>query len=103
MTYLTNSFWKFGHDCKWDQLIEPQHTHLILNALGDEETMIQYHEDGNYTLYGRQEALLVIPQLLTTKLLLSFYNFVVVFSNCRNTQSRVIQQLVLHQQKCAGQ
>lgn len=80
MTYLTEEFWKFGHDCKWDVLNEPQHTHLILNALGDKETSVQYNYDGSYTFYGRQEALLVIPKLLSTRLLLCFYNVSHIFS-----------------------
>lgn len=76
MSYLTKTFWHFNHDCKYDILSEPQHTHLILNALNDEETSIQYNNDGSYTLYGRQEALLAIPKLLSTRLLLCFYRVV---------------------------
>lgn len=78
MNYLSDNFWKLGHDCKWDQLEEPQHTHLIIKALGDRETSIQYNNDGSYTLYGKQEALLAIPKLLSTKLLLCFYSIVEV-------------------------
>lgn len=80
MNYLSNDFWKFGHDCKWDQLIEPQHTHLILKALNDEETSIQYNQDGSYTLYGKQEALLAIPKLLSTRLLFCFYGAIKALS-----------------------
>lgn len=87
MSYLTKSFWRFGHDCKWDILAEPQHTHLILGALSDEETSIQYNEDGNYTLFGRQEALLVTPKLFTTRLLLMFYFCIKQLSYQRSTTS----------------
>lgn len=76
MSYLTNSWWNFPHDSKIDVLQEPAHTHHILSALSDEETSIQYNNDGSYTLYGRQEALLAFPKLLSTRLLLCFYSAV---------------------------
>ena len=74
MKYLSTGFWKFGHDCKWDILNEPQHTHLIHAALRDKETTIERNNDGSYTFYGKQEALLVIPQLFSTQLLLGFFS-----------------------------
>jgi hypothetical protein len=76
MQYLSKGFWKFSHDCKYDILNEPQHTHLIHAALRDKETAIEHNKDNSYTFYGRQEALLVIPQLFTTQLLLGFCRLV---------------------------
>lgn len=76
MKYLSSGFWKFNHDCKWDQLCEPQHTHIIHKALGDIETAVERNPDGSYTFYGRQEALLVFPQLLSTQLLIGFYQLI---------------------------
>lgn len=76
MKYLSTGFWKFGHDCKWDVLVEPQHTHLIYRALKDRETTIEQNPDGSYTFYGRQEALLIYPSILSTRLLLCFYSFI---------------------------
>lgn len=73
MNYLTKQFWDFPHDSKLDVLQDPQHLHVMLKALNDEETDIQYNHDGTYTLYGRQEALLAVPKLLSTRLLLCFY------------------------------
>lgn len=73
MKYLSKGFWEFDHDCKWDVLQEPQHTHIIHNALRDEETSIEYNNDGSYTLFGKHEALLVFPRLLCTQLLIQLY------------------------------
>lgn len=74
MDYLTSSFWKFPHDSKIDVLQEPQHTHLILAALRDRETSIELESDGTFILYGPQDGLLVVPQLITTRLLLYIYS-----------------------------
>lgn len=73
MIYQKAGFWAFDHSCKWDILYEPQHTHLILEALSDRETHIQLGDDGTYILYGNKDALLVIPRFITTRLLLCFY------------------------------
>lgn len=74
MNYLTRPFWSvIPHDSKMDVLVETAHTHLIYAALRDKETDIIRSADGTYTLYGKQDALLVIPRLLCTHLLLGFY------------------------------
>lgn len=77
MGYLTTSFWNFPHHTKWDALKEPQHSHLIYAALRDVNTDIEKQEDGNYILFGDKEALLVIPSLLSTKLLLSLFQIII--------------------------
>lgn len=76
MIYQKTGFWAFDHSCKWDQLTEPQHTHLILEALSDRETCIQQGNEGSYTLYGKNDALLVVPRLLSTRLLLRLYHVI---------------------------
>lgn len=70
-----NIFWSaFEHSCKYDQLNDPNHLHLIISALRDPETNIVAHADNStFTLYGKEEALLVVPRLVTTKLLLWMY------------------------------
>lgn len=80
MIFQKSGFWEFDHSCKWDQLVEPQHTHLILDALNDRDTKIERAGDGSYTLYSQQEALLVLPKLLTTRLLLCFYSMAINLS-----------------------
>lgn len=76
MQYLSTGFWHFPHDSKLDVLNEPQHTHLIHRALRDKETAIESNSDGSFTFYGRHEALLVIPQLFSTQLLILFYGMI---------------------------
>lgn len=73
---LTRGFWDLSQSCKWDKLEEPQHSHLIIRALGDTETSLLYNQDGTYTLYSKKDALLVFPRMLTTRLLLCFYRAV---------------------------
>lgn len=78
MNYLTSGRWKLDHSSKLDVLIEPNHTHHILYFLGDKDTHLEPESDGNYILYGGEEALLVVPSLVCTKLLLILQNLFTV-------------------------
>jgi len=70
--FLTEGAWELEHSSKIDVLEQPQHDHLILRFLGDKETGIERNPDSTYILYGKEEAVLVMPTQTTTKLLLFF-------------------------------
>lgn len=75
MNFLDTGRWNLDHSSKLDILTEPRHTHLVLWFLGDKETTIE-RIGSDYILYGPEEALLVRPSLLSTRLLLCLFSLV---------------------------
>lgn len=60
MKLPTNTFWKFPHWSKLDQLHEFRHSHIISDALWDEMTQIEQIDRRRFVLYGKEQALLVV-------------------------------------------
>ena len=65
---MPKSFWKFPQYIKWDILDEPKHSYIILAALRDPVTGIEWMDEFSYTVYGPEEALLIRPPTLSISL-----------------------------------
>ena len=73
------SFWDFPRSSKLDILDERRHTHIYLAAFKDSETDIVEVDRNNYTLYGKDEALLATPQHKLLQLVFMVYYLTVKF------------------------
>lgn len=70
---MSNSFWDFPAWCKYDELIEHRHMHLITGALSSAETGIERVDMDEYILFGPTEALLFRPKNVVSRLALGLY------------------------------
>lgn len=79
-----NSFWQFPHCAKYDEIKEERHAHLLVGALSDRETNIEKVDRDTFSLYGKDEALLIRPVSFVVRIGLELYRaFLVAMSNSR--------------------
>ena len=87
MNYLvTSTFWDLPACSKLDVLTEKQHGHIIVAALRDSETHIEFVDRG-CVLYGKEEGLLIDNPSLVLFLVLSlFMVFLKILHSSSNTR-----------------
>lgn len=56
------SFWNLPHCCKYSELKEGRHNHLIAAVLQDSETNVERVDGGTFLVYGPEEGLLLRPK-----------------------------------------